>query len=64
MCYTTSMTTADTKRIEKIARESAALARKTLKKTNELESPVAMPAPRPSFKVRGRPALVTLRLSV
>jgi hypothetical protein len=32
------MTTADTKRIEKIARESAALARKTLKKTNELEA--------------------------
>ena len=31
------MTTADTKRIEKIARESAALARKALKKTNELE---------------------------
>ena len=64
MCYTTSMTTADTKRIEKIARESAALARKTLKKTNELERPAAMPAPCPSFKVRGRPALVTLRLSV
>ncbi len=32
------MTTADTKRIEKIARESADLARKTLKKTNELEA--------------------------
>ena len=32
------MTTADTKRIEKIARESAALARKTLRKTNELEA--------------------------
>ena len=32
------MSTADTKRIEKIARESAALARKTLKKTNELET--------------------------
>ena len=32
------MTTADTKRIERIARESAALARKTLKKTNELEA--------------------------
>ena len=32
------MTTADAKRIEKIARESAALARKTLKKTNELET--------------------------
>ena len=67
MCYTISMTTADTKRIEKIARESAALARKTrkmLKKTNELGRPAAMPGPCPSFKVRGRPALVTLRLSV
>ena len=31
------MTTADTKRIEKIARESAELARKSLKKSNELE---------------------------
>jgi hypothetical protein len=38
MWYTQPMTTADTKRIEKIARESAALARKTLKKTNELEA--------------------------
>ena len=32
------MTTADTKRIEKIARESADLARKSLKKSNELEA--------------------------
>jgi hypothetical protein len=32
------MTTADTKRFEKIARESAALARKSLKKSNELEA--------------------------
>ena len=32
------MTTADAKRIEKIARESAALARKSLKKSNELEA--------------------------
>jgi hypothetical protein len=31
------MTAADTKRIEKIARESADLARKSLKKSNELE---------------------------
>ncbi len=32
------MTTSDTRRIERIARESADLARKTLKKTNELEA--------------------------
>ena len=32
------MSTADTKRIEKIARESAKLARKSLKKSNELEA--------------------------
>jgi hypothetical protein len=32
------MTTADTKRIEKIARESADLARKSLQKSNELEA--------------------------
>ena len=32
------MTTADIKRIEKIARESAELARKSLKKSNELEA--------------------------
>ena len=32
------MTTADAKRIEKIARESASLARKSLKKSNELEA--------------------------
>ena len=32
------MTTADTKRIERIARESADLARKSLKKSNELEA--------------------------
>jgi hypothetical protein len=32
------MTASDTKRIEKIARESAALARKSLQKSNELEA--------------------------
>jgi hypothetical protein len=32
------MTIADTKRIEKIARESADLARKSLQKSNELEA--------------------------
>jgi hypothetical protein len=32
------MTTADTKRIEKIARESADFARKSLQKSNELEA--------------------------
>jgi hypothetical protein len=32
------MTTADTKRIERIARESADLARKSLKKSNEIEA--------------------------
>jgi hypothetical protein len=32
------MTTAEIKRIEKIARESADLARKSLKKSNELEA--------------------------
>jgi hypothetical protein len=36
--YTPCMTTADTKRIERIARESADLARKSLKKSNELEA--------------------------
>jgi hypothetical protein len=36
--YTGGVTTSDTKRIERIARESADLARKTLKKTNELEA--------------------------
>jgi hypothetical protein len=35
--YTAAMTTADTKRIEKLARESETLARKMLKKANELE---------------------------
>jgi hypothetical protein len=32
------MTTADTKRIEKIARQSAELARKSLQKSDELET--------------------------
>jgi hypothetical protein len=32
------MTTADTKRIERIARESSELARKSLRKSNEIEA--------------------------
>ena len=36
--YTPRMTTADTKRIERIARESADLARKSLRKSNEIEA--------------------------
>jgi hypothetical protein len=38
MWYTPLMTAADTERIERIARESAELARKSLKKSNELEA--------------------------
>ena len=38
MCYTISMTAQETKNIERLAAESAALARKSLKKSNELEA--------------------------
>jgi hypothetical protein len=36
--YTSGLTIADTKRIERIARESADLARRSLKKSNEIEA--------------------------
>ena len=62
-CYTPSMSTADTKRIEKIARESAALARKTLKKTNELETYLSLLEYK-AGKVREFPSVAALTRKV
>lgn len=57
------MSTADTKRIEKIARESAALARKTLKKTNELETYLSLLEYK-AGKVREFPSVAALTRKV
>jgi hypothetical protein len=57
------MTTADAKRIEKIARESAALARKTLKKTNELEAYLSLLEYK-AGKVREYPSVAALMRKV
>lgn len=38
MCYTDAMTSTETKHAERLARESADLARKALRKTEELET--------------------------
>jgi hypothetical protein len=57
------MSTADTKRIERLAAESARLARRTLKKTNELEAFLS-PLEYKAGKVREYPSVAALMRKV